>query len=69
MYKIIELKYEHIILNVNNISYITYIDNKIIFYMNNNEKYSINVYNDVEELYNNIKEFILHPRNNLLVIE
>ena len=68
MYKIIEVVNRNILINVNNIYYITVIDNKIIFYMNNNFTITAECDN-ANKLYKTIKEFILDSEANIMQIE
>lgn len=68
MYKIIEIINRKILININDISYITVIDNKIVFYMNNNSTITATCDN-VNKLYKTIKEFILDNQVNLMQIE
>lgn len=68
MYKIIEIINRKILININDISYITVIDNKIVFYMNNNFTITATCDN-VNKLYKTIKEFILDNQANLMQIE
>ena len=68
MYKIIEITNRNILINVNDISYITFIDNKIIFNMNNNFSITATC-NNAAQLYKRIKEFILDDEANIMQIE
>lgn len=68
MYKIIEIKNRNILINVNNISYITILDNKIVFYINNNFTITATC-NDANKLYKTIKEFMLDNEANIMQIE
>lgn len=68
MHKIIEIVNRKILINVNDVSYITIIDNKIIFYMNNSSTITATC-NNANRLYKTIKEFILDSEANILQIE
>lgn len=68
MYKIIEIINRKILININDISYITVIDKKIVFYMNNNSTI-IATCDNVNKLYKTIKEFILDNQATLMQIE
>lgn len=68
MYKFIELRNENILINVNNISQISLVNNKIIFYLNNNFTITANVQPDVNKMYKDIKKFILDSQSNIMQI-
>ena len=68
MYKIIEIVNRKILININDISYITVIDNKVIFYMSNNSTITASCDN-ANKLYKTIKEFILDNEANIMQIE
>lgn len=68
MYKIIEIRDRNILINVNNISQICLIDNKITFHLSNSFTITCNVHPDVKKLYNDIKTFILDSQSNIMQI-
>lgn len=68
MYKIIEIKNRNILINVNNISQICLIDDKIIFHLSNGFTITANVQPDAKKLYNDIKTFIVNSESNLMQI-
>ena len=69
MYKIIELRSKNVLINVNNISQICLVDNKIIFHLNNSFTITANVQPDAKKLYNDIKIFILNLEAHIMQIE
>lgn len=69
MYKIIELRSKNVLINVNNISQIQLIDDKIIFHLSNSFTITANVQPDAKKLYNTIKTFILDNQANIMQIE
>lgn len=68
MYKIIELKNKNILINVNNITEISLVDDTIVFYLNNKTTITAKVEPDVKKLYNDIKTFILDSKTNIMQI-
>lgn len=68
MYKVIEIKNRNILINVNNISQICLVDDKITFHLNNSFTITVNVQSDVKKLYNDIKTFILNNQSNIMQI-
>lgn len=69
MYKIIEIKDRNILINVNNISQICLVDNKIIFHLSNSFTITADVQPDAKKLYNTIKTFMLDNQANIMQIE
>lgn len=69
MYKIIEIKNRNILINVNNISQICLIDDKIIFHLNNSFTITANVQPDAKKLYNDIKTFISKSKAHIMQME
>lgn len=68
MYKIIEIVNRKILINVNDIAYVSVVDNKIAFYMNNTFTITATC-NNATKLYKTIKEFILDSEANIMQIE